>query len=119
MISIQLKDVRLYARHGLYKDESRTGNIYHVDLCVKYEEGNTKFHTLADTINYVELYDIVRQRMEVPTNLLEKLCDEIVQQIKLQYPFIAEVMISLYKVQPPIETFEGKVGVTLHKIFDV
>ena len=119
MISIELKDVRLYARHGFYKDEPRTGNIYHVDLCVKYEEGNTKFHTLADTINYVELYEIVRQRMEASTHLLEKLCDEIVQQIKLQYPFIAEAMISVYKIQAPIENFEGKVGVTLHKIFDV
>ncbi|HKH60281.1 MAG TPA: dihydroneopterin aldolase [Flavitalea sp.] len=118
MISIELKDVRLYARHGFYKDEPKTGNVYHVDLCVKYEERNAKFDTLTDTINYVELYDIIRQRMQTPTALLEKLCDEIIQQIKTQYPFIAEAMISVYKIQAPIQNFEGKVGVSLHKIFN-
>ena len=118
MISIELKDVRLYARHGYYKDEPKTGNVYHIDLCVKYEEGKSKFDTLADTINYEDLYDILRQRMQTPTALLEKLCDEIIQQIKTQYPFIVEAKISLYKIQAPIQNFEGKVGVSLHKIFN-
>ena len=118
MICIELKDVRLYARHGFYKEETKTGNVYHVDLCVKYEEGNAKFNSLTDTIDYVKLYDIVSQRMQTPAPLLERLCAEIIQQIKTQYPFIAEAMISVYKIQAPIENFEGKVGVSLHKIFN-
>jgi dihydroneopterin aldolase len=119
MISIELKDIRVQAHHGMYKGESKTGNTYHIDLSVKFEEGNINFDTLQDTINYVELYDIIRQRMQSPTALLEKLCNDIIHQIKLQYPFIAEVMISVYKIQAPIENFEGRVGVTLHKIFNV
>ena len=118
MTTIELKDVRLQAHHGLYKGESKTGNIYHIDLCVKFDEGNTGFDKLPDTINYVELYEIVKQRMQEPAHLLEKLCDGIIQQVKLQYPFIVEVRISMYKIHAPIENFEGKVGVTLHKIFD-
>ena len=118
MTSIELKDIRLQAHHGLYQDESKTGNIYHIDLSVKYEEGVTSFNTLQDTIDYVELYDIIRQRMQSSTALLEKLCDGIIQQIKAQYPFIAEVVISVYKIQAPIENFEGKVGVTMRKVFN-
>jgi len=117
MTSIELKDIRLHGRHGLYAGESKTGNIYQIDLCVRYEEGNKNFDTLNDTISYVQLYDILRQRMQSPTALLEKLCNEIIQQVKLQYPFIAEAMISIYKLQAPIQNFEGKVGVSLHKIF--
>jgi dihydroneopterin aldolase len=85
---------------------------------VKYEEGSTNFNTLNDTISYVELYDILRQRMQSPTALLEKLCNEIISQVKQQYPFIAEAMISIYKLQAPIQNFEGKVGVSLHKVFN-
>jgi len=118
MISIELKDVRIQANHGLYPGESKTGNVYQINLCVKYEEGHIIFDTLQSTINYVELYEIVRQRMQLPTALLEKLCDDILQQIKFQYPFITEATISLYKIQAPIENFEGRVGVTLHKIFN-
>lgn len=109
----------MYARHGLYKNEPKTGNLYNVDLRVMYDEGSTSFHHLSDTINYVELYDILRQRMQSPTALLEKLCDEVIQQIKTRYPFIAEAMISIQKIQAPIENFEGKVGVRLHKIYNV
>ena len=119
MISIELKDIRMYARHGLYQNEPKTGNIYHIDLCVKYNEGKITFNHLGDTINYVELYEILKQRMQHPTALLEKLCDEVIQLIKMRYPFIAEAMISIHKIQAPIENFEGKVGVRLHKVFNV
>jgi dihydroneopterin aldolase len=118
MTSIELKDIRLYGSHGVYHGESKTGNIYQIDLCVKYEEGSANFNTINDTISYVELYEILRQRMQSPTALLEKLCNEIIAQIRQQYPFIAEAGISIYKLQAPIQNFEGKVGVSLHKIFN-
>lgn len=118
MISIELKDVRIQAQHGLHKGESITGNEYHIALCVRYEEGSTVFDRLKDTINYVELYEIVKQRMQFPTHLLEKLCVEILQQVKLQFPFILDATVSVYKIQAPIENFEGKVGVTLYKKFN-
>lgn len=117
MISIELKDVTISARHGLYAGESSTGNIYHIDLSVKYDETNLAFDSISHTINYVELYDIIKQRMQDSTALLEKLCSEIVQQIKDLYPSVKEVILSVYKIQAPIENFEGKVGVTLHKLF--
>jgi dihydroneopterin aldolase len=119
MISIELKDVYIHANHGLYKGESKTGNGYQLDLSVNYDEGSKKFEKLESTINYVRLYEIVKQRMKIPTPLLEQLCDEIIQEIKTQYPFVQEVRLSLYKLQAPIENFEGRVGVTLHKIFNV
>jgi 7,8-dihydroneopterin aldolase/epimerase/oxygenase len=118
MTSIELKDIRLHGNHGVYHGESKTGNIYQIDLFVKFEEGGTNFRSVDDTISYVELYDILRQRMQTTTALLEELCNEVIQQIKQQYPFIAEAKISIYKLQAPIQNFEGKVGVSLHKIFN-
>jgi dihydroneopterin aldolase len=50
--------------------------------------------------------------------LLEKIADEIIGKIKAQYPFIREVIISIYKLQAPIGNFQGKAGMTLHKKFD-
>lgn len=118
MTSIELKDIRLHGRHGLYEGESKTGNLYHIDLAVKFDEANEHIKSLRQTINYVRLYDILKQRMQTPVALLETIGDEIVQQIKNEYPIVKEILISIYKMQPPIENFEGKVGVTLHKIFN-
>ena len=119
MMSIELKDVMIFGGHGVYEGESATGNLYHIDLSVRYNESNTSINTLQDTINYVELYEIVRQRMLSPTDLLEEICQDIVQQISVRYPFVAEVLLSIYKIQAPIENFQGKVGVTLHKVLNV
>jgi len=118
MMCIELKDIRIYANHGLHRGESITGNTYNINLIVKYEEGNKIFYELQSTVNYEKLYEIVKQRMQVPTPLLETVCDEIIKQIKFDFTFITEVMISIYKIQAPIENFEGQVGVTLHKIFN-
>ena len=118
MTTIELKDVQIQAFHGLYPGESKIGNSYQINLAVSFQEGNVTFDKLDDTINYVELYEIVRQRMQNPTHLLEKLCNEIIDDISRKYPMISEVTISLYKLHAPIENFEGRVGVTLEKNFN-
>ena len=49
--------------------------------------------------------------------LEEKIADEIIVKIREQYPFIREVILSIYKLQAPIGNFQGKAGMTLHKKF--
>ncbi|MBO9571210.1 MAG: dihydroneopterin aldolase, partial [Chitinophagaceae bacterium] len=112
MISIELHDVHLHAFHGIYEGEEKIGNPYIINLDVKYEEGSADFDDISNTINYVDLYEIIKQRMQIPTGLLEKVCESIIRRIKHQYPFIKEVSLSLYKLQPPLLNFQGKVGVT-------
>lgn len=118
MTSIELKNVRLHAKHGVYEGESKTGSSYQIDLTVKFDEVNVPIKTLQQTVNYVKLYDIVKQRMQTPVALLETFCDEVIHQVKSEFPFVTEILLSIYKLQPPIENFEGTVGVTLHKMFD-
>jgi dihydroneopterin aldolase len=57
--------------------------------------------------------------MSVPTPLLEELAEGIIRKIRHEYSFVKEISISIFKLQPPIGGFQGKVGITLHKKFDV
>jgi dihydroneopterin aldolase len=118
MVSIELQNIRLQAFHGIYEGESKTGSTYEISIKVSFEEGKNEFSDIRDTINYAELFSIVKQRMQVATPLLEKVADGIIRRIKHQYPHTREVSLSIYKLQAPIENFEGKIGVTLHKRFD-
>ena len=118
MISIELIDVQLHAFHGIYEGEEKIGNPYLINLSVKYDEGIADFDDINNTINYVDLYEIVKQRMSIPTGLLEKVCESIIRRIKHQYPFVKEVSLSLQKLQPPLLNFQGKVGVTMSKKFN-
>jgi 7,8-dihydroneopterin aldolase/epimerase/oxygenase len=118
MVVIELQQVRLQAFHGVYSGEEKTGSNYEINVRVAYEEGDCTFDDLNNTINYVEILRIVKQRMQVSTGLLEKVALGIITEVKEQYPFTREVVLSIYKLDAPVENFQGKIGVTLHKQFD-
>ncbi|RZM28083.1 MAG: dihydroneopterin aldolase [Pedobacter sp.] len=118
MISIQLVNVQMYAFHGVFEGEEKIGNPYIINLSVKYEERDKEFANIDDTINYEKLYKILRHWMEVPTGLLEKICVNIIRHIKHDYPFVKEIDLSIQKLQPPLEQFQGNVGVTMNRKFN-
>lgn len=118
MLSVQLYDLAFHAFHGVYEGEAIIGNNFRVDLIVKYEEKKVKLDSLTNIINYEVLYEIVKKRMAIPSPLLEEVAETIIIKIRHQYPILKEISISIFKLQPPIESFSGKVGITLQKNFD-
>jgi dihydroneopterin aldolase len=117
MVTVQLHKLIFSGRHGVFKEELATGNTFEVNLDVLYDEKDRPFEGLDSIVNYVNLFDIVKLRMHQPSPLLEKIAEEIINKIQEQYPFIREVILSIYKLQAPIGNFQGKAGMTLHKKF--
>jgi 7,8-dihydroneopterin aldolase/epimerase/oxygenase len=117
MVVIELQQVRLQAFHGIYEGEKKIGSAYEVSIKVAYDENGTSFDNLKNTIDYVKVLDILKQRMKEPSGLLEKVADDIIHNIKNRYPFAKEISVSIYKLDAPVENFQGKIGVTLHKQF--
>ncbi|HXB07824.1 MAG TPA: dihydroneopterin aldolase [Puia sp.] len=117
MVTVQLHKMIFSGRHGVFKEELATGNTFEVDLDVSYDESGRPFNGLDSIVNYVTLFDIIKERMHQPSPLLEKIAEEIILRIREQYPFILEVVLSIYKLQAPIGNFQGKAGMTLHKKF--
>lgn len=117
MIFIELQQLRFHAFHGLYEGEKKTGGPFEVSVKVGYEERISSFDRLDDTINYEEIFSIVKQHMQVATPLLEKVAQNILNKIKQRFPFTKEITISLYKLEAPIQNFEGRVGVTITRSF--
>ena len=118
MVVIELQQVRIHAFHGIYEEEKKTGSVYEINVKVFYEEGEIAFNDVKNTVNYVSVLDIVKQRMQEPTGLLEQVAENIIVTIRERYSFITEVIISIYKLEAPVENFQGKLGVTMHKKFD-
>ena len=119
MVTIELQNIRLHAYHGIYEGEKKTGGPYDVSIKVIYDEGDSRFDNLEKTINYVDVFGIIQQGMKTPLPLLEQVAQGILEEIKQRWPFAVEIMVSVYKLEPPIENFQGRVGVTIHKQFDV
>ena len=78
--SIRLQDMRFYAYHGVMEQERRVGGEYLVSLQVETDLSRAALSdAVADTVNYAELYEMVRRVMAEPSQLLEHVAGRIGQ----------------------------------------
>lgn len=102
--SIQLHNLEFYAYHGLLPQEHLVGGHYRVDVELSLTPPLRALteDVIDDTVNYAEVYALIRQQMEQPVNLLEHLAHRITQGLYAQFPQIQAVKLSVTKVTPPI-----------------
>lgn len=117
MVTIRLRQIIFHAYHGVYSGEPLVGGDFELNLQASYDDAGISFENLNDTISYVSLLDIAKQRMSKPTPLLEKICKDILDEIGVKYPSVQHAEISLFKLQAPIISLQGSVGVTLTRVY--
>ena len=102
--SIQLHNLEFYAYHGLLPQERVVGGHYRVDVELSLTPPLRALteDVIDDTVNYAEVYALIRQQMEQPVNLLEHLAHRITKGLYAQFPQIQAVKLSVTKVTPPI-----------------
>ena len=111
MITVHLHNLHFNSFHGIHEEEKILGNEYLIDASVVFHEERTVITSIHDTINYVDLYNIIKERMAVPTPLLETIVMEIGNEIHNEFPQVRAINISLKKMYPPIEGIQGAAGV--------
>ena len=118
MVTVHLHQLIFHAFHGLYPGEDLIGNDFEVNLDVEYHVKKDKYDSLKHLVNYEEVYDIVKTRMGLPTPLLEEVADSIIHKIHHRFGNVTRITISIYKLSAPIERFNGKIGISIDRIFD-
>ena len=100
---ICLHEVRFYAFHGVMPQERSVGGEFLVSVKVGYPlEKAMSSDDVADTLNYAELYELVKKEMMLPSSLLEHVMGRIVEAIEKAFPEVASVEVKIKKVNPPM-----------------
>lgn len=103
MSQILIEGIKLYAHHGCTKEEQDLGGKYEVDVRIKADLSKAALtDDLKDTIDYVSVYNIVKEQMEIRSKLIEHVTQRIVNQLKMTFPEIEEVEVELRKISVPI-----------------
>ncbi len=113
-MQVKLTQVEFYAYHGIYPIEVKTGGRFMVDLTVSYSISSptsSSIESINNSIDYVSLYGIVKDRMSKPTPLLETVVMDIVSIIRTSFSGLSCIEIQLTKVNPPIPGFQGNTAV--------
>jgi 7,8-dihydroneopterin aldolase/epimerase/oxygenase len=116
MFTIHLKNLRFFSFHGVYGEEKVLGNEYEVNADVTFNVADTVTE-LEQTVNYVNIYNLIKQRMNIPTALLETVAQGLVHDIHTLDERIISIKVSVIKLYPPITNFRGSVGVSYKKDF--
>jgi dihydroneopterin aldolase len=117
MIKVQLHQLKFNSFHGIHEEEKILGNDYVIDVSVEIHENISVITSIPETINYAEIYRIIKMRMEIPTPLLETILMEIGNEMHDRFPSVKSINISIEKMHPPIEGIEGSAIVSYHKEF--
>ena len=115
LLTIELHKLYFFAHHGLYAEERKTGNEFEVNLTVCYQPPSGTITDITETINYVQLYVLLKAEMQKPRDLLETFVMEVTELIHLAFPQVRKVDISITKLHAPILRFSGTVGVKYSK----
>lgn len=100
---ISLEGLSFYAYHGFYEEERKSGNRFLVDIKVNTTiPENSDFENLDNTVNYEELYRIVQSEMIKPSQLLENVAKNILDQAFNKISKIESVQVTISKLSPPV-----------------
>ena len=115
--TIELKGLQFFSYHGLYKEEKKVGGEFAVDVSATFSSIQTNIHRVEETVNYVKLYEIVKEEMQQPKDLLETVTQAIAENIHKQFAKVIRVTVRIEKKNPPILNFPGTVAVVFEKDF--
>lgn len=100
---ITLERLRIYAYHGVNPQERLVGAYFYIDLEVETDFSiaiqNDK---LEYTISYADIYEIIKEEMATPSQLLEHVAGRIINKLFTSFPTIERIRISLSKENPPM-----------------
>src|SRR5689334_21107025 len=111
LLTISLNNVRFRAYHGLFPEERQKGNDFVVNMEVSYRPAPHPVITLEDTIDYGALFHIINTQMQPPVDLLETLVQQIAHAVHKVFPIVIQVIVSVEKLNPPIDRFSGSATV--------
>ena len=77
-LELRLNGMQFYAFHGCFAEEQAIGT--HFGLDVAYETDTTKAQmsdNIADTVSYLDVYQLVKREVEKPSHLLEHVGERV------------------------------------------
>ena len=109
---ITVEGIRIFAYHGHLPEEAILGGHFTVNVWVTVDTTEVeKTDDLNHTVDYVKIIEIVKEQMEIRSNMIEHPAKRIVDAILLLHK-VQKVKVEVEKIQPPIDAAFNKISVT-------
>lgn len=100
---MELSGLEFHAYHGCFEKERAEGNLFVVDFRAEYHfKTAAKTDRLEETVDYADVYKVIREEMDKPSNLLENVAWRIVKGIAEKFPQFLRFEVRISKSTPPV-----------------
>lgn len=114
MATIAINDMRFYAHHGCFEQEKTIGTHFRVDVAFETDTRRAELSDcIEDTVSYLDVYQVVKHEMSIPSNLLEHVARRVGERIKVEFPSVTAVHVKVSKLNPPLGGQMDSVSVEL------
>lgn len=114
MPTLSIEGMEFYAYHGCFKEEQIIGTRFLVDLHIETDTSSAEASDdLKKTLNYQDVYGLVREEMEQRSNLIEHVARRILDRLMKEKPEIASAQVKVSKINPPVGGKVDRVSISL------
>lgn len=101
--SIELRNIHLYAHHGVMPQEREVGAWFTIDLKLRVSDCNAAYNDeITGTVSYADVYETVCEEMKKPSRLLEHVGKRICECIYSRFESVTGIEITVCKDTPPM-----------------
>lgn len=95
--------MRFYAHHGCFTQERAIGTHFTVDLSFTTDTSRAEVSDdIADTVSYLDVYQVVKREMQQPSNLLEHVARRVGEAVLRDFPAVSDIKVKVSKMNPPL-----------------
>ncbi|MCR5758287.1 MAG: dihydroneopterin aldolase [Selenomonas sp.] len=104
MDKIKLTGLNFYGYHGVLPEERQMGQEFSVDVTMYLDlQDAGQTDKLAATVNYADVYRVVKKIVEgEPRNLIESVGEDVAQTILQKFLLVAKVRVTVHKPHAPL-----------------
>lgn len=112
----ELEGMEFYAYHGCFSEEQAIGTRFRVYVSFEADSSLAqRSDNISDTISYLDVYQLVKKEMGVPSHLLEHVADRIGERLLATFTAMEKVSVKVSKLNPPLGGQLASVSVTIVK----
>ena len=123
MDKIRIKNLEVFANHGVFEEEKKKGQIFIVDLTLLLDTRKAgQTDNLEDALDYSQVCHFVNEAMKKDTfDLIETVAEHLAKALLLKFDKVNEVELEIKKPSAPIglpvEYVSVKINRKWHKVY--
>ncbi len=103
MSVISIEGMEFFAYHGCFKEEQVIGTKFRCDLFLEVDTTKAEqTDNLNDTVNYQEVYQVLKAEMVTKSKLLEHVGRRILERVREKFPQVSHARLKIRKLNPPL-----------------